>query len=110
MQVSLNELNQQTEQWVNRAEQSRDCVVVTAHDGQARAVLIGIDTFTSMLGIQDRVEQAPLSVAELQQGLRQALAEAGYETRDEIVALVKDVRRELAAERAETKAVAALPS
>ena len=103
MQVSVNELNQNVNTWINRAEQSRDCVVVTANDGHAKAVLIGIETFEALLGIHTRTTGASMPLAEWQQEFRQALAAAGYHTREEIVALVRDVRRELAVERAETK-------
>ena len=103
MQVSIRELNQNVNTWINRAEQSRDCVLVTANDGQAKAVLIGIEAFEALLGIQPRQPDTALSLAEWQEQFRQALAAAGYHTREEMIALVRDVRRELAAERAENK-------
>ncbi len=103
MQVSVSELNQNVQTWINRAEQSRDCVVVTANDGHAKAVLIGIETFEALLGIQAQPADSSTSIVQWQQAFRQALAEAGYHTREEIVALVRDVRRELAVERTAAK-------
>lgn len=71
--------------------------------GQAKAVLIGIEAFEALLGIQPRKTDTARSLAEWQEQFRQALAAAGYHTREDIIALVRDVRRELAAERAENK-------
>jgi hypothetical protein len=50
-----------------------------------------------MIGLQEQGE--PMSLEQLQQEFGQALAEAGYRTREEIVELVREVKRELAAER-----------
>lgn len=51
MQVSIRKLNQNVNTWINRAEQSRDCVLVTANDGPAKAVLFGIEAVEALLGI-----------------------------------------------------------
>lgn len=103
MQVSVGELNQNVNTWINRAGQSRDCVFVTTNEGQTKAVLIGIEAFESLLGIQPRPNDSSLSLAERQAEFRQALTTAGYQRREEIIALVREVRRELATERAEAK-------
>ncbi len=46
-------------------------------------------------------EKRPM-LSELQQSFGRALAEAGYGTRDQIVELVRDVKREIAADRDKT--------
>ena len=51
MQVSIRKLKQNVNTWINRDEQSRDCVLVTANDGPAKAVLFGIEAVEALLGI-----------------------------------------------------------
>ncbi|MEC4814384.1 MAG: hypothetical protein SAK29_14070 [Scytonema sp. PMC 1069.18] len=40
-----------------------------------------------------------MSPKQLEQGLKQALTEAGYDSREKIIHLVQEVKREIAAER-----------
>ena len=45
------------------------------------------------------LEGTSASPKQLEQGLKQALVEAGYDSRDKIIHLVQEVKREIAAER-----------
>ncbi|MEZ4705642.1 MAG: type II toxin-antitoxin system Phd/YefM family antitoxin [Caldilineaceae bacterium] len=103
MQVSISEASRNLSHWINEASYGSECVVLTSR-GRPKAVLVGMDLFESLLGITVEMPDQPLSVDELRQGFRQALAQAGYASRTDILALVDEVKRELAAERAVTLA------
>ena len=100
--ISIAEAGRQLSQIVNRASYGREVMILTSR-GKPKAVLVGIDTFQQILGIHKIAEGAQLSVSDLQQGLRQALEEGGYDTPEKIVTLVRDVKREMAAEPAQDK-------
>lgn len=101
MQVSEREVHNDTAYWLKKASTSRECVFVT-DDGEPQAVIIGMDTFRALMGWQTMSTQPSLSAEELSRRFSQALADAGYHSEDDIMNLVKDVRREIAAERAVT--------
>lgn len=96
--VSVSEASQNLSHWINQASYGRDCVIVTSR-GRAKAVLIGVEAFEALIGVPDQDRQRSLSVQELRREFRQALVEAGYQTPEEMVNLVREVKRELAEER-----------
>lgn len=59
---------------------------------------MGIEAFGTLLCIQSASITQRMPMAQLRQEFRQALTEAGYQTKEELVALVQDVKRELADE------------
>lgn len=95
-QVSVSEASQNLSHWINQASYGRECVIVTSR-GRAKAVLIGAEAFEALIGVSDQDRQPPRPVAQLRREFRQALTEAGYGTPDQVVELVRDVKRELAA-------------
>lgn len=98
MAVSISEASRNLSHWVNQASYGRECVMLTSR-GRPKAVLLGVETFETLLGIQSAATTPRMPVEQLRRELRQVLAEAGYGTKEEIVALVQDVKRELADER-----------
>ena len=55
---------------------------------------------TGKIDVQGEYQQRTLmSPKQLEQGLKQALVEAGYDSREKIICLVQEVKREIAAER-----------
>ncbi|NJM69234.1 MAG: hypothetical protein HC862_02840 [Scytonema sp. RU_4_4] len=55
---------------------------------------------TGKIDVQGEYQQRTLmSPKQLEQGLKQALIEAGYDSREKIIHLVQEVKREIAAER-----------
>jgi prevent-host-death family protein len=97
--VSVSEASQNLSHWINQASYGRECIIVTSR-GRAKAVLMGVEAFEAMIGVPDQTREPTRSIEELRREFRQALAEAGYETRDQVVELVRQVKRELADERA----------
>ncbi|MEZ4711404.1 MAG: hypothetical protein R3A44_29695 [Caldilineaceae bacterium] len=101
MQVSYREIHNETIYWLQRASKSRECVFVT-ENGEPQAVIIGMDTFRTLVSGQTAAKQLSMSVEELSRQFSKALHDAGYQTEDDITELVKDVKREIAAERTAT--------
>ena len=100
--VSVSEASQNLSHWINQASYGRECVIVTSR-GRAKAVLIGVEAFEAMIGVPNQAREPARSVEQLRREFGQALAEAGYRTPDQIVELVRQVKRELADERAEAR-------
>ena len=103
--ISIAEAGRQLSQIVNRASYGREVMVLTSR-GKPKAVLVGIDTFQQILGIHKIAEGIQMSASDLQQGLRRALEEDGYDTPEKIVALVRDVKREISANPTQEKPAA----
>jgi prevent-host-death family protein len=95
--VSIAEASRELSQLINRAAYGRDVVVLTSR-GQPKAVLIGIEAFDQLIGMREHADQPLLPDAEFRQKFRAALAEAGYDSTEKIVALVREIRREKAVE------------
>ncbi len=98
MSVSISEASRNLSHWVNQASYGRECVMLTSR-GRVKAVLIGVDAFEALLGTQATLHHQAMSVEQLRREFRQALAAAGYHTRQQIVELVQDVKAEISAER-----------
>lgn len=95
--VSITEASRQLSQLINRAAYGRDIVILTSR-GQAKAVLLGMEAFDQLVGMHKHAEQPLMPLAEFQQKFRAALEDAGYDTREKIVKLVREVRGEKARE------------
>jgi len=98
MTVSISEASRNLSHWVNQASYGRECVTLTSR-GRPKAVIISVEAFETLLGLQSPLTARRMPVEQLRQEFRQALTEAGYQTREDLVALVQDVKRELADER-----------
>lgn len=91
--VSVAEAGRQLSQLINRAAYGREVVVITSR-GQAKAVLLGVDVFEDLIGKEasSTSELPPLS--EFRQRSQEALAEAGFTSREAILELTRQVRKE----------------
>lgn len=96
--VSISEASRKLSRLVNRAAFGNEIVVLTSR-GRAKAVLLGLEAFEELVGMRAYAQQERLPLATFQHQLQQALAEAGYETADQVVEMVRQVKRQLAAER-----------
>lgn len=67
-------------------------------DGQQQAVLLSLEAFKQLVGSKIHEEQGQLSESEFRQQFQQALVEAGFDTREKIIDLVREVKREVAEE------------
>lgn len=94
--VSISEASRNLSHWINRASYGEEYVVLTSR-GKPKAILMGMDQFETLLHM-DRYSQRDLRPIEyLRAEIRESLAEAGYATNEDIVTLVREVKRDLAA-------------
>ena len=96
--VSVSEASQNLSHWINQASYGHECVIVTSR-GRAKAVLIGVEAFEALIGVPERGRLAAAPIEQLRVEFSRGLAEAGYATPEQVVALVREVKRELADER-----------
>lgn len=97
--VSVAEAGRQLSQLINRAAYGREVVVITSR-GQAKAVLLGVEAFDQLVGLDELSSQPIPPLSEFRQRTRAAFAESGYSSREDILALTQAVRQERFAERA----------
>lgn len=96
-QVSISQASRNLSHWINRASFGRDVVVVTSH-GRAKAIILGVGAFEDLVGLGAYSDQAPRPLEEFRHAFRTALAERGYGSREEILALVREAKRDVVAE------------
>ena len=96
--VAISQASRNLSHWINKACYGTEAVVFTSR-GRPKAVMIGVESFQKLLGGKSLDDTELLSVEELQMQFAQALAEAGHVSDEDIVALVRDVRREMVDER-----------
>jgi prevent-host-death family protein len=96
--ISISEASRKLSHLVNRAAYGREIVVLTSR-GKAKAVLLGMEAFEELVGGREHSQRPLMSLDTFQHLFRQTLAEAGYETQEKIVELVREVRRDLNEER-----------
>ena len=96
-QVSVSEASRNLSHWINRASYGREVIVITSR-GRAKAVILGVEAFEEMVGLSEYSDLELTPFDQFQQEFRQALAEEGYHTHDDIVRLVREVKKEVAAE------------
>jgi prevent-host-death family protein len=96
--VSIAEASRQLSQLVNRASYGREIVILTSH-GQAKAVLLGMDAFQELVGMREYAQKELMPLDTFQRQFKQALVEAGYDTPEKVVALVREIKREIADEQ-----------
>ncbi len=97
-QVSVSEASRNLSHWINKASYGRDLVFVTSR-GKPKAVIIGTDTFAALVGMQEYAQRELLPPETFRREFRAALAEAGYQSREEIIELVHSVKQEMVAKR-----------
>jgi prevent-host-death family protein len=93
-QISVSEASRNLSHWINQATYGRKPVVVTSH-GKAKAVIISAEAFEQLIGIHGYVHRELLPPEQLRQEFQQALAEAGYDDRETIINLVRQVKQEM---------------
>lgn len=77
---------------------AQEIITLTAA-GQKKAVLLSLDAFESLIGMQAYRQRQLMPNGEFQAQFHQALVDAGYDSREAIIDLVQEVKREMAAER-----------
>ncbi len=93
--ISIAEASRQLSQIINRASYGREIVILTSR-GKPKAVLLGVESFQQLIGFERNPK--PTSVDEFRTQFRKALEESGYRTPQDIVELVRSVKKEIADE------------
>lgn len=93
--ISIADASRQLSQVINRASYGREVVILTSR-GRPKAILIGLDAFQQLLGMEGKAELA--SVQEIKRAFRKDLEDTGYASPEDIVALVRSVKKEMADE------------
>jgi prevent-host-death family protein len=95
--VSISEASRQLSRLVNRVAYGKEVVVITTR-GKAKAVLLGVEAFEELVGMRAYAQQELIPLNVFQPRFQKALAAAGVDTSDKVVDLVRQVKREQAAE------------
>ncbi len=93
--ISIADASRQLSQVINRASYGREVVILTSR-GRPKAVLIGLEAFQQILGMEGVTELA--SAQDIRRAFRRDLEEAGYDNTEDIVALVRSVKKEIVEE------------
>ncbi len=94
--ITIAEASHQLPQLIEKTANGDKAIFLTAN-GQPKAVLLNIETFWHFLGVDIKAPLMPFE--QFQQEFSAALREAGYDSEEKIVELVREVKREIAEER-----------
>jgi hypothetical protein len=83
---------------VNQANVGKGVVTLT-EQGETRAILLSLEMYEYLLGLQQHRQRELLPPQEFQQQFQAALTEAGYASKEGIVTLVQEVKQEIYQER-----------
>lgn len=96
--VRITDVSDPLSQLVERATTERE-VIILATDQQAKAVLVGLDAFAALVGMREHAHRKLMPLENFQHEFRQALVEAGYDSREQIVDLVQEIKQQMWEER-----------
>lgn len=96
--VKIADASNQLSELVNRVASGRELIILTA-EGKGLAVMLGVETFQDLVEMREYSDRSLMPLETFQQQFQQALVEAGYDSRAKIVNLVREVKREMEAER-----------
>ncbi|MBW4676704.1 MAG: hypothetical protein KME52_22640 [Desmonostoc geniculatum HA4340-LM1] len=82
---------------VQQVSASRSAIGLSV-DGHQQAAILSLEAFKQLLSRKIYAEHGQLSEPEFHQQLQQALVEEGCDTREQIIDLVREVKREVAAD------------
>ena len=96
--IDVNSTAPELTELIDRATDSREIITLKSGD-RKKAVLIGVEAFEYLVGLNKYRHSETMPADEFEQGFHQALVEAGYDSREKILNLVRDVKQELYEER-----------
>ncbi len=97
--ITISQASRNLSHYINKASYGDEAVVLTSR-GRPKAILLGVEAFQMLLGFAlDNDEGDLLSAEQLAQQFNEQLRDAGYESREALLALAKDVRHEVTAEQ-----------
>ncbi len=96
--ITISQASQNLPHWINKVNYGHEAVVLTS-SGRPKAMLISIEMFQQLLGIPLSSDKELMLPDELSKLISKSLHDAGYKTKQDVIDLVRDVRRELYNER-----------
>ncbi len=93
--ISIAEASRRLSQIINRASYGMEVVILTSR-GKPKAVLLGVEAFQQIIGLKQNPQ--PVAINEFRIQFRKSLEESGYRTPQDIVELVRSVKKEIADE------------
>lgn len=81
---------------VHRATTGKEVITLT-DKGKESAVLLSLETFENLVGRQQ--QRAMMSQDEFQRQIQKDFADAGYDTKEKLIELVREVKQEMYEER-----------
>ncbi|MEL7223268.1 MAG: hypothetical protein AAF810_00575 [Cyanobacteria bacterium P01_D01_bin.36] len=96
--IDVNREKPELAELVNRAAASKEIITLTA-EGNNSAVLLSLEAFEYLVGLQKYRERELMPREKFEPQFREALAEAGYDTREKMIDLVREVKQEIYEER-----------
>lgn len=85
---------------VNQAATSSEIITLT-EKGKKSAVLLSIEAFEHLIGLRKARQKDLMPADDFERQFHQALVESGYDSREKIIDLVRDVKREMYEERSQ---------
>jgi len=96
--ITIAEASGQLPQLVEQTANGDNAIFLIAN-GQPQAVLLNVDLFWHLIGLDEYTKRPPMPLDVLQKGFGAALSEVGYDSEEKIIELVRQVKREIADER-----------
>ncbi len=96
--IGIAEASRKLSQLINQAAYGKDIVILTSRE-TPKAVMLGIEAFQELIGVREYAQRGLMPLNDFQRQFRQVLEDAGYETTDQIVDLVRNVKHEMVEER-----------
>ncbi len=97
--LNVPEIEPDLNGWIHWLQEKPDNnVLIRAEDGQ-EAVLISRQAYHNLLGLQEYIRHDLMPFDQLQREFGQALHQSGYRTREDVIQLVREVKRQMADEQ-----------
>lgn len=106
IQMNASDLGRDWLEWSQRVKERGQILVLRA-EGEPAAVMMGFDAFETLLGVSLPGGAELLDLHTFQERFREALSAAGFRTRDDLVAMIREIKREMADERDRSRAASA---
>ena len=94
----VNSTKPELTNFIDRATDSQEMITLKSED-QKTAVIASAETFEHLVGLNRYRSGETMPADEFEKGFHQALVDAGYDSREKILDLVRDVKQEIYEER-----------
>ncbi|NJO94301.1 MAG: type II toxin-antitoxin system Phd/YefM family antitoxin [Hydrococcus sp. RM1_1_31] len=89
--IKITEAVDRLPELIKHTTETSQPIILTAED-EPQAVLLGLKAFETLIGVRKYAERQLMPLDILQHQLKQALVEAGYDTKEKIIELVQEAK------------------